>query len=548
MRKINTMYSAGKLGLFDRLMGVVSPSALIKRGQNQLASLYVRNHLKRAAYKSAETTRLNEHWSTANEDINLILQRELDKMRARSRWLLRNNAHAMGMMNAYISHIIGTGLNLQCRVASKVRSQDAEGNVVLDTVERDAWNDYVEDMFDDWCEYADVRSTELVPETFHDDEELFLRRLIEDGEVFVYLGLDDTLPGNIPLRLMFVEPESLDLMITESNGNPVVLGVEVDKSTFRPLAYHIQTGLMKAGVQVPGKSLRVTADQMIHVYKRVRPKQVRGIPHLAVVMQKFFDLDEWTDAELLGNKIAACFGVIIETPDGTGVLSEEGDASKMVDADGNPLSTIEPGMVGFTGEGSKVHAVSPQKPGATFDMFAKYQLKGIGAGTLGGISYPAMTRDTSGQTFAGGRLSQQMDHQAFKPFQNFVARKFCSPIYRRWLRLAVLAGEVQAPGYFRNPSYWERHEFLPPGWMQGINPKQDIDAAIGRMSSGITTLADECGYLGKDWRRQLLMAAKIKRMADHEGLTLKGINDTAAPEALEDEADPEAQELLSETA
>jgi lambda family phage portal protein len=542
---VNTMFGAGKLGLLDRVLGAWNPGALVKRGQNRLASLYLDQHMKRAAYKSAETNRLNEHWSSSNEDINLILYRELDKMRARSRWLLRNNPHAMGMMNAYISHIIGTGLTLQCRVARMIQAKDPEGNPILETVEMEAWNDYVEAKFNEWAEFADARSTELLPESFIDDQELFLRRLIEDGEVFVFIGTDTSLPG-VPLRLMFIEPDSLDLSITESNGNPVTMGVELDKRTYRPIAYHISQGTTQAGMYNGlGKTLRIPANSLLHVFKRLRPKQVRGIPHLAVVMQKFFDLDEWTDAELLGNKIAACFGVIVELPnaDGTpGALGEE-DSSKVTDANNNPMSTIEPGIIGYMPEGGKVNVVSPQKPGATFEMFAKYNLKAIGAGTLGGISYPAMTRDTSGQTFAGGRLAQNLDYQAFKPFQEFVARKFFSPIYRRWLAMAVLDGTIIAPGYFDNPKFWESHEIMPSGWSRGVNPLQEVNASIASMAAGITTLADETAYGGRDWKRQLRMAGKIKRMADHEGLTLKGVNELAKPtEAIE----PEAAELLAE--
>ena len=547
--RVNSIIGAGRMDLLDRIIGAWNPASLVKRGQNRLASLYIDQHLKRAAYKSAETNRLNAHWSSSNEDINVILFRELDKMRARSRWLLRNNPHAMGMMNAYISHIVATGMTLQSRVARIIKTIDQDGNPVLESLEMDAWNDFTEDKFNQWSESADARSTELLPESFGDDQELFLRRLIEDGETFVYLGIDTSLPG-IPLRLMFIEPDSLDLTVTAHASNPVIMGVEVDQRTFRPLAYHVKQGAIKAGLQgLQGNTIRINANQMLHVFKRLRPKQVRGIPHLAVVMQKFFDLDGWTDAELLGNKIAACFGVIIEMPnaDGTpGALGEE-DASKVKDADGNPLSTVEPGMIGFMPEGAKVNVLSPQKPGATFDMFSKYHLKAIGAGTLGGISYPAMTRDTSGQTFAGGRLAQQMDHQAFRPFQDFVAKKFCLPIYRRWLEMAILSGEVIAPGFYDNPKFWQRAEFMPPGWARGINPLQDANASIANMEAGITTLAEECAYNGKDWKRQLRMAAKIKRMADSLGLVLKGVNKTAKEiEVDSSEPDPAAAELLAE--
>ena len=549
--RANSIIGAGRVGLIDRIIGAWNPASLIKRGQNRLASLYLNQHLKRAAYKSAETNRLNEHWSSSNEDINTILYRELDKMRARSRWLLRNNPHAMGMMNAYISHIIATGMTLQCRTARTIKTTDADGNPVIESLEMDAWNDYTEDKFNQWAEFADARSTELLPESFIDDQELFLRRLIEDGEAFIYLGIDTSLPG-VPLRLMFIEPDSLDLTITAHAGNPVVMGVEVDQRTFRPLAYHIKQGTTEAGLQgLQGDTIRIKANQMLHIFKRLRPKQVRGIPHLAVVMQKFFDLDEWTDAELLGNKIAACFGVIVEMPNGDGtpgVLgAEDTDKGKVKDAAGNPLSTVEPGMIGFMPEGAKVNVLSPQKPGATFDMFSKYHLKAIGAGTLGGISYPAMTRDTANQTFAGGRLAQQMDYQAFRPFQEFVARKFCIPIYRRWLQMAVLSNVVIAPGYFENSRFWESAEFMPPGWSRGINPLQDANASIANMEAGITTLADECAFNGKDWKRQVRLAGKIKRMVASQGLVLKGVNQIAAeikPDALE--SDPAAAELLAE--
>ena len=59
------------------------------------------------------------------------------------------------------------------------------------------------------------------------------------------------------------------------------------------------------------------ANRIVHAFKRLRPKQVRGIPMLAVVTDKFFQLDELMDAEIISTKIAACFSVFIESPDGT---------------------------------------------------------------------------------------------------------------------------------------------------------------------------------------------------------------------------------------
>ena len=205
---VNSVFGPGKIGFLDRVIGAFNPGALVRRGQNRLAE-YVNQHIKRAAYKSAETTRLNEHWTSSNEDINLILSRELDKMRARSRWLLRNNPHAMGMMNAYISHIVATGLTLQCRVARNVQTTDPDGYPVLESIEMDAWNDFVESKFNEWAEFADARST-LLPGSFIDDQ-TFLRRLIEWRSIRVsWRGHQ---PAGCALALMFIEPDSLDLWL-----------------------------------------------------------------------------------------------------------------------------------------------------------------------------------------------------------------------------------------------------------------------------------------------------------------------------------------------
>jgi len=71
---------------------------------------------------------------------------------------------------------------------------------------------------------------------------------------------------------------------------------------------------------------------------------------------------------------------------------------------------------------------------------------------------------------------------------------------------------------------------MPPGWVSGINPEQDVGAAISRMSSGLSTLADESALLGRDWKNQMRLMKRIKETADRFGLVLKGVNEI--PETL----------------
>ena len=61
----------------------------------------------------------------------------------------------------------------------------------------------------------------------------------------------------------------------------------------------------------------IPAESVLHVYKKDRPGQVRGVTWLAPVILKLRDLDEYEDAELVRKKIEACFAAFVISPDGS---------------------------------------------------------------------------------------------------------------------------------------------------------------------------------------------------------------------------------------
>ena len=60
----------------------------------------------------------------------------------------------------------------------------------------------------------------------------------------------------------------------------------------------------------------VPADQIMHVYRVLRPGQVRGVPWLAPVMMALRDLDDYCDAERVRKKIEACVTAFVQQPEG----------------------------------------------------------------------------------------------------------------------------------------------------------------------------------------------------------------------------------------
>lgn len=509
------------LSPWDRIVGVFSPRSLNERVRYRWQAWMLDQQMGR--YKAGERNRLNADWITDNKDIMSILRGKLRLMQARSRWLIQNNPYGSGAINNFMNYIIGTGMSLQMQ-AVRYEYQDEDGRQVLVPVELEAWNDWTEERFARWARNCDVSGTETMPVSLVDCQWLAFRKWFEDGEAFVHLVEDFSLPG-VPLRLQFIEPESLDLTKAEHAGNPVIMGVEVHRRTSQPLAYWVWTDTGSNPYSPSPVSRRIDASRMVHLFTRLRPGQVRGVPWLAAVMERFFQLDEYTDAELIGNKIAACFSVFITTPDGKEVpLLGKDNQFFPKDANGNTIGNIAPGIIG-TGlpAGSEIHTVSPQKPGATFGMFTKFHQIAMGAGVEGGMSYHALTRDTSGATFAGGRLAQLMDYQGYRPIQSRFAARFCSPIARAWMDLAVFTGEVKAPGYFADKpgkDYWQRHAWMPSGWTWGINPLQEVNASRESMRIGMTSFDDECAGLGYDGKTQLRKIARSRRQAKRLGVVL----------------------------
>lgn len=531
----------------DALIEAFAPKLATKRAVEQVRREVVGH--AREAFRAASHTRLNAGWDYSFGNVNVALQTRLKILRERSRWLVANNPHASSALNTLLNYVIGTGMMPQATVRKMV-SIERDGETAVEAQEMDAWNDYVDDLFRQWSDHVDATATEYNPQTFHNLQTMALRRWFADGEVIIRTRNIKAWPV-VPFACEIMLPEWLDESIRKaSNGNEVIMGVEVDSES-RPVAYHFRKARPDGQSTIESKTIRIPAENIIHSFVRHYPRQVRGIPPMVSIMERFYQLDEYVDFELIGAKIAACFGAFITTPagDSGNVLSQadsSGEGKAITDSEGNVLTTVEPGIIGHLPPGYDVRFAQPQKPGATFGVFTEYNQRSLGAGIEFGLSYESITRDTSRSSYAGGRLSQLMDFQTFRAIQTMIAKSIIRPIWYRWLESAILSAAITAPGYFTNPGreFWRRHEVLSSGWPWGINPLQEVNASRESMRAGITTLADEAAYLGRDWKQQLRLKAKIDREAKRLGVVITSdgaINKSAsAGVAQNDEAQVDA--------
>ena len=101
-----------------------------------------------------------------------------------------------------------------------------------------------------------------------------------------------------------------------SSGNLLRAGIEFDRLG-RRVAYHLYRSHPEDGALAPMSgtggmdTVRVPAAEVIHLFRPLRPGQIRGEPWLARALAKLNELDQYDDAELVRKKTAAMFAGFI---------------------------------------------------------------------------------------------------------------------------------------------------------------------------------------------------------------------------------------------
>ncbi len=146
-----------------------------------------------------------------------------------------------------------------------------------------------------------------------------------------------------------------------------------------------------------GESVRVPANDVLHIYKPLRPGQIRGIPWLSTVLLKLYELDQYDDAELVRKKTAAMFAGFITRLDPEANILGEAQANEH----GVALSGLEPGTMQLLDPGEDIKFSEPSDVGGSYEAFMKQQLRAIAVGT--GITYEQLTGDLTGVNYSSIR-------------------------------------------------------------------------------------------------------------------------------------------------
>jgi len=467
-----------KLTWFDRVVAALSPGAGLNRVRARAAFDTLVRH-----YEAAQPGRRTSGWQRTPADANIAAMGALAEMRMHARDLIRNNAWARRAQRVIANNTAGWGI-----VAKPIGSNPAE-------VQRGAA------LWKAWAESTECESEGR--HTFGGLQHIAMKTIAESGEVLIrrrWRRPTDNL--TIPLQLQVLEPDHLDHArnnITSQAGGPLIQGVEFDKLQ-RRTAYWLYPQHPGSGRNARA-SERIDASEVLHVFYTERPGQARGVSWFAAAILNLKDLDEYDDAELMKQKIAACFAAFVTDIDGSSpALGEPSSADELVE-------TFEPGMIQKLPPGKDIRFGAP--PPITADSFASRNLRRVAAAL--GVTYEDLTGDYSQVNFSSARMAR-LSHWAnvYDWQHNMLIPLLCQGVWDWAMEAAVAAGELMEPLGV---------QWTPPP-MPMIEPAQEGLAYSRLVRNGVMTLSEVIRERGGDPAAHLEEYAADNAELDRLGIKL----------------------------
>lgn len=433
-------------------------------------------------------------WSVGNPGAVAALLETQTELRAKSRDLVRRNAWANAALESYVANAIGTGIKPQ--------------STVSDTRVREA----IQALWRDWTLNADASGLT----DFYGLQALACRAMLEGGEALVrlrYRRPEDGLP--VALQLQVLEPEHLPVTLNTvaDSGNVVRAGIEFDRLG-RRVAYHLYRSHPEEGARSPMsanganggglETVRIAAGEILHLFRPLRPGQIRGEPWLARALVKLNELDQYDDAELVRKKTAAMFAGFITRLAPEDNLLGEG----LADPNGVALAGLEPGTMQILEPGEDVKFSQPADVGASYAEFLRMQFRAVAAAM--GVTYEQLTGDLTQVNYSSIRAGLLEFRRRVEALQHgVIVHQLCRPIWQAWMEQAVLEGALTLPGFALGGAAKRRVylacKWIPQGW-QWVDPLKEADAMKAAIRSGLMSRSEAIsanGYDAEDVDREI---------------------------------------------
>ncbi len=320
--------------------------------------------------------------------------------------------------------------------------------------------------------------------SFHEYENLVLRRTVFDGDVFV-----------LPLQSGQMQMVEAHRVRTPRNTKKdVIHGVMLDGFR-RRLEYWIA----KDDID-PMTSVKLVSDvvqyaardkdgnrQVLHIYDAKRMTQTRGMSALAVIIDPVAMRDDIEFATMVKQQAASCYAIIRERALGSDVNNDPsgmgyGYSQQQGGGYTRQVNGIAPGMEVLGEPGEKITGFSPNIPNPEYFQ----QISGIVRLISANLGCPPEIAlfDTTQTTFHGYRGAVDEARRGFRRNQEWLKNKFHRPIYKWKVRQWLSEDSALRSRYAAIGEKLFNHKWNSPNWAY-IDPTKDAQGDVTQLENGL---------------------------------------------------------------
>lgn len=473
---------------FESFIGFFSPDSALKRAQKRFALAELRS------YEAAGKGRRTDSWRATANSANTENYSSIVTLRNRSRDMVRNNVYAKSAIDVISTNTIGTG------ILPNPKSADEKNLTNI----KQAWRQWAETPM---CDFNGRLN-------FYGLQEQVMRAVAESGESIILKRKVKTSICPLGIQLQVLESDFLDVNKTiatldginqKNPGGYIIQGIEFDSNGKR-VAYWLYERHPGDYSFQPVRALvsrRVPESEVIHVFHQERPGQERGVPFGVSAMLRLRDFDDYEDAQLIRQKIAACFTVFIEDN-----VSDNFKVNSTTEDD-KMIERVEPGIIEHVPSGKKVSFANPPTV-QNYDEYSRKMLQGIAAGY--GVSYEALTKDLSNVNFSSGRMGWLEFHRNVTKWQkNVIIPTLCDTVWKWFFFNGSLAG-------FFNDVSTDISWTTPRREM--IDPVKETTGITNQVRAGILTPSGAARQQGYEFSELMKEYSDDLKLVDKYGIIL----------------------------
>lgn len=496
--------------LLDKAIAYFNPKLAQRRHHSRemlaLSGGYTGARIDRAALAN---------WRASAGSPNTDIIGDLPMLRSRSRDQMRNAPIALGALNITASHSIGTGLSCNPAINAAILGLSDEA--------AEKWQLYTRARFEVWAKSKACTLDRR--QDFYQSQGLSYRSTKESGDHFVITPLLAR-DGQRMLVLQLIEADRVCNPDRKADSDTLVDGIELSPETGEPIAVHVAKHhpgdrLVKNTWQrIDMRGATTDRRNVLHIFKALRPGQVRGVPWIAPILEPLKQLSQYTDAELKAavDSAVTSFFTQMDHEAFAELYDEEAQSKIITDSakwDGNVAGNNK--VVNLL-PGEEIKNLTPGRPNPQFDPFVLAILRQIGAALEIPFEVLIMHFQSS---YTAARGAFMMAWKFFRMERDMMVTELCQPVYELWLTNEITEGRIQARGFFADPVV--RAAWCGAVWTGdgpgSVDPGKEVAAAEKRVALGISTKqAESILYDGVDWETKHRQRVKETNAEKRDGI------------------------------